>query len=148
MHRHPIAPMQFERTVRIRFSHCDPAGIVYYPQYLVLLNQLVEDWFDSGLTIGYADMIGRRRIGLPTVRLECDFRAISRMGEDVQMGLVTERIGGKSLTLHMQCRQGQELRMQARKVLVFTNLDTHQAIPIPPDVLAALKAPDALAPQA
>ncbi len=38
----------FERPVRIRFSHCDPAGIVFFPQYLVMTNALVEDWFNEG----------------------------------------------------------------------------------------------------
>ena len=31
----------FERPRRIRFAHCDPAGIVFFPQYLVMLNNLV-----------------------------------------------------------------------------------------------------------
>ena len=30
--------MIFERKKLIRFHHCDPAGIVFYPQYLVLCN--------------------------------------------------------------------------------------------------------------
>jgi acyl-CoA thioesterase FadM len=38
----------------IRFHHCDPAGIVFYPQYFVLFNELVEDWFNHGLGIDFA----------------------------------------------------------------------------------------------
>ena len=45
---------RFERRVRIRFSHCDPAGIVFFPQYLVMTNVLVEDWFNESLDIDYA----------------------------------------------------------------------------------------------
>ncbi|MEA3125938.1 MAG: 4-hydroxybenzoyl-CoA thioesterase [Caballeronia sp.] len=30
----------FEQPVRIRFSHCNPAGIVFFPQYLVMTNAL------------------------------------------------------------------------------------------------------------
>ena len=33
----------FECDKLIRFHHCDPAGIVFYPQYFVLFNELVED---------------------------------------------------------------------------------------------------------
>ncbi|MDF6762844.1 acyl-CoA thioesterase, partial [Escherichia coli] len=40
-----MSDYHFERAARIRFAHCDPAGIVYFPQYLVLFNVLVEDWF-------------------------------------------------------------------------------------------------------
>ena len=28
----------FEQPLRIRWNHCDPAGIVYHPQYFVMLN--------------------------------------------------------------------------------------------------------------
>ena len=31
------------RERRIRFSDCDPAGIVFYPQYFVMFNGLVEE---------------------------------------------------------------------------------------------------------
>lgn len=130
---------RFERSVRIRFSHCDPAGIVFFPQYLVLLNQLFEDWVTEGLGVPYAELIGTRRTGTPTVSLQCEFTAISRMGDDVLMGLSVERIGRSSLTLQLGCRCGDEQRMNARQVLVFTNLDTHGAIDIPADLRAALE---------
>ncbi len=132
------AGTRFERIYPIRFSHCDPAGIVFFPQYLVLFNHLVEDWFTHGLGIDYAHMLGERRIGLPIVHLECDFRAISHMGEDLTFGLTPERIGGKSLTLAIEARRGDELRVGARQVLVFTDLQTHAAIGVPADVRAAL----------
>lgn len=130
----------FERVFPIRFSHCDPAGIVFFPQYLVLFNQLVEDWFTEGLGISYAGMIGPRRVGLPIVRLECDFRAIARMGETLTFSVAVERIGGKSLTLALEARGDEVLRVASRQVLVFTDLNTHHAIALPEDVRAALAA--------
>ena len=139
-HADPSPAARFERVYPIRFSHCDPAGIVFFPQYLVLFNHLVEDWFTEGLGVDYAQMLGARRIGLPIVRLECDFRAISRMGDAVTFGLVTERVGGRSLTLAPTARVADELRVTARQVLVFTDLDTHRAIDLPADVRAALAA--------
>ena len=131
---------RFERPLHIRFAHCDPAGIVFFPQYLVMFNGLIEDWFTEGLGVDYAQMLGARRIGLPIVRLECDFRAISRMGDAVTFGLVTERVGGRSLTLALTARVADELRVTARQVLVFTDLDTQRAIDLPADVRAALAA--------
>ena len=139
-HADPSPAARFERVYPIRFSHCDPAGIVFFPQYLVLFNHLVEDWFTEGLGVDYAQMLGARRIGLPIVRRECDFRAISRMGDAVTFGLVTERVGGRSLTLALTARVADELRVTARQVLVFTDLDTHRAIDLPADVRAALAA--------
>lgn len=143
--RWPLAG-RFERVWRIRFGHCDPAGIVYYPQILTLFNHLVEDWVETGLGIPYAPLVTERRVGLPTVRLEVDFRAVSRMGEDVAFGLAVERLGGKSITLAIDVHgpspaAGERpLRVQARKVLVTTDLDTHRAIALPPDLRDAVRA--------
>ena len=144
MQRVPAPPAdapRFERRERIRFSHCDPAGIVFYPQYYVLFNGLVEDWVCEGLGIPYAQLIGARRIGLPTVRVETDFRAISRMGDEVVFGLQVERLGGHSITLLMDCRGADgALRVASRSVVVSTHLDTHRAVAVPDDLRAAIEA--------
>lgn len=130
---------RFERERTIRFSHCDPAGIVFFPQYLVMVNDLNEEWVGELLGAPYAELIGRRRTGLPTVSLQCEFSAVSRMGERVALGLSVERLGRKSITLRHGCRLGDESRMVARQVLVTTDLDTHRAIDIPADLRAAIE---------
>jgi len=131
----------FRRAARIRFSDCDPAGIVFYPQYFVMLNGHVEEWFGAGLGIPYRSLIVERRIGLPSVRLEEDFTAVSRMGDEVELALSVERLGRASITLrHAIAGAGGEPRMAMRQVLVATSLDTHRAIAIPEDVRAAIVA--------
>jgi 4-hydroxybenzoyl-CoA thioesterase len=132
---------RFARTRRIRFSDCDPAGIVFYPQDFVMFNGLVEDWIDEELGIGYRELVIRRRVGLPTVRLEADFTAVSRMGDDVVLGLEVERLGSRSLTLALSCTgAAAEARMAMRQVLVCTSLESHRAIEIPADLRAAIEA--------
>ena len=125
-----------ERTVR--FSDCDPAGIVFFPQYLVMLNGVVEEWFDSALHIRYADLVGLRRTGLPTVRLEVDFTAVSRHGDSLQWRVAVARLGRSSLTLSHACSSGEQLRLRAQQVLVCTSLHTHRPQALPEDVRAAL----------
>jgi 4-hydroxybenzoyl-CoA thioesterase len=132
-------PNTFERPFLIRFSHCDPAGIVFFPQYFVMFNNFVEDWVSDGLGIPYAQLISERRIGLPTVSLQTDFRAVSRMGDIVTFGLQVKKLGTRSITLALQCRQGDELRVQAEQVLVSTSLDTHRAIELPADLRAGIE---------
>ena len=131
---------RFERTLTIRFSHCDPAGIVFYPRYFVMFNDLIEDWVSSALDIPYAELIGRRRTGLPSVSVNSQFHAVSRMGDEVQMGLTLEHIGRSSLRLSLGCRQGTEQRAQVQQVLVVTDLDTHRPIAIPDDLRRAMVA--------
>ncbi|MBS0339424.1 MAG: acyl-CoA thioesterase [Proteobacteria bacterium] len=132
----------FKRERLIRFSDCDPAGIVFYPQYFVMFNGLVEDWVDEGLGIGFRRLVIERQTGLPTVRLEADFRAVSKMGDRVELALGVERLGSRSITLNSRCTgvEDGELRMQMRQVLVCTSLQTHQAIEVPADVREAIAA--------
>ncbi len=131
--------MHFEREQLIRFSHCDPAGIVFFPQYFVMFNGLVEDWFDEGLGLGYARVVVQRRIGLPTVALKCEFQIPSRMGERVQLRLAVERLGRSSITLELECRRAGEPRVRMQQVLVTTALDAGQAVAMPDDIRAAIE---------
>jgi 4-hydroxybenzoyl-CoA thioesterase len=133
-HAHTV----FARPVKIRFSHCDPAGIVFFPQYLTLTNALVEDWFTESLGIDYAEMIGVRRIGLPIVKLDCEFARPSRMGETITLALSLDTVGRRSLRITITGLSGTEVRFRATQVLVTTSLDTGASIDIPADIGAAL----------
>jgi 4-hydroxybenzoyl-CoA thioesterase len=139
--------MKFERQQTVRFAHCDPAGIVYFPQYLVMLTSLVEAWFDRGLRIPYADLVMRRRVGLPTVRLQVDFTAVSRLGDELTQSLAVAHVGHSSLHLHTEfhgrppgapAHAEAELRMRCKQVLVCTSLDDHRPRPLPDDIRVAL----------
>jgi 4-hydroxybenzoyl-CoA thioesterase len=132
---------RFARARRIRFADCDPAGIVFYPQYFVMFNGLVEDWFNDELHVGYSDLVTVRHVGLPTVRLEAEFKAVSRLGDPVQLSLGVERLGSRSLTLRLQCigeRGADDVRMSLRQVIVTTSLQTHKSIEIPADLRDAV----------
>lgn len=122
----------FSVDMPIRFSHSDPAGIVYYPNYFDMFNAVVEDWFTADLGIDYAEQILKDRIGLPTVHAECDFFAPSRMGEKLTYTLLVRDIGRSSLKLEIVGHVGAQERLRARLVLVMISLETHRSIPVPP----------------
>lgn len=130
--------MKFVTRRIVRFADCDPAGIVFFPHYLVMLNVLVEQWFEEGLGIPYPQLVGVRRIGLPTVRLEVDFTAVGRHGDALTQEVAVEKLGRSSLTLRVEFKGGDEPRLRARQVLVCTSLATHKPQALPDDVRAAL----------
>lgn len=127
----------FEKDYLIRFSHCDPAGIVYFPQYLVMTNWMLEDWFNDVLKIDFAGLI-RRRLGIPIVRLETDFVAASRQGEILTLRLELERVGQCSITARFTGRVGDEVRLRSKQVFVMISLDQIKSMPFPADIEAAL----------
>ena len=128
---------RFEATRVLRFGDCDPAGIAYYPRYFDLLNGVVEDWWIS-MGVPWKVLFGERRIGLPTVRFEVDFRAPAFLEDELRFTLQVKRIGSKSVELEHVVQRGATTLWQCAQTLVVTSLDTHRSIAWPDDLRAAL----------
>jgi 4-hydroxybenzoyl-CoA thioesterase len=122
----------FETQALVRLRDCDPAGIVFYPRYLEMFNNLVEDWFRDGLELPFAELIGARNWGIPTVHLEVDFVKPSRMGETLHAAMSVRQIGRSSVHLDLLFTgpDGAE-RVRGKLVLVLTDLSEHRAFEIP-----------------
>ncbi|MFB7629673.1 acyl-CoA thioesterase [Streptomyces sp. NPDC056149] len=135
------APRQFTREKKVYFHHCDPAGVVFFAQYLVFLNEIVQEWFEAGLTVDYPELLLERRIGMPTARVECDFLAPSTLGDTLRFTLSVERTGKSSchLLLVGTGPDPTDVRARIKAVLVCTSLDSHRAVPLPDDVRTALQ---------
>jgi 4-hydroxybenzoyl-CoA thioesterase len=121
----------FTRTVAIRFSHCDPAGIVYFPHYFNMFNGVIEDWYTERLGIEYAKLILADRHGFPFVHIETDFKIPSRMGEHLDLTLLLERVGRSSLTVVIVGHLAGIERLRARLVTAMTSLETQQSVELP-----------------
>ncbi len=136
-----LPPGAFKVRRPIRFSHCDPAGIVYFPVYFDMFNGLVEDWFNQRLGIDYTSWILGQRQGMPIVHAECDFSRPSRMGEVLTLGVLVEAVGRSSLTMRFIGEHDPtgEVRLAGRLVTVATSLETHQSMPLPDDLRSALE---------
>ena len=132
------APAPFETDKLIRFHHCDPAGIVFYPQYFVLFNELVEDWFNVGLGIDFGNFHAVDRLGVPMAHIECDFLSPSKVGDVLRFRLAVKNVGNSSVTLTVDARAAEQVRVRATLVVVLASLDAHRPVPISPDLRAGL----------
>jgi 4-hydroxybenzoyl-CoA thioesterase len=133
-------PGAFTRPVQIRFSHCDPAGIVYFPHYFNMFNGLIEDWYTEELKVDYADLILHDQHGFPFVHVETDFKIPSRMGETIDLTLLIEKIGRSSLTLLIVGHHEGIERLRARTVTAMMSLSTKQSVELPATLRAAFEA--------
>jgi 4-hydroxybenzoyl-CoA thioesterase len=124
----------FYSDMLVRFSHCDPAGIIFYPHYFVMFNGLVEDWFNHALEINYAAFITTRRMGLPMVSIKCDFIAPSKIGEVITLTLKIERIGNSSITLAVGAHLEKQKRIASQLTLCVFSFETQRAVRIPDDL--------------
>ncbi len=127
----------FHAPVRVRFSHCDPAGIVYFPRWFDLLNGVVEDWFTERLGLDYQCFHQERGIGLGYGHAEADFLRPGFWNDRLDVFVRVARIGGASLDLAVTGFRGEAPVIAARLVIVTTSLTERRAIPLPDDLRAA-----------
>ncbi|PQO24758.1 thioesterase [Rhodobacteraceae bacterium WD3A24] len=113
--------MAYSRDIRIEFNHCDPAGIVFYPRYFEMTNSVVENYFRDVLDYPFERISMAEGRGVPTVHIECDFRAPSELGEVVTFTLEVVRVGRASVQFRITARRGGETRLTATLTLVWVN---------------------------
>ena len=88
--------MKFAKTEKIRFKHVDYAGIVFYPRFLEMLNDLVEDWFEEALERPFSKI--HETNGIPTVDLKVQFKKAARIGEILSKSIWVNHLGNTSIT--------------------------------------------------
>ncbi|MFC3282896.1 acyl-CoA thioesterase [Litchfieldella rifensis] len=116
---------------KVRFQHCDPAAIVFYPRYFEMINSVVEDYFAEVVEVDFRAMHVERHVGVPTASLDTQFHASSRLGDDLEFRLEPTAVGTTSLTLSIHVHCGDELRLSCRTTLVFVDMDSGRPIPWP-----------------
>ena len=110
--------MLYHRSYPIEFNHCDPAGIVFYPRYFEMTNHVCENFFREAVGVSYAAMMAEGA-GVPTVRIETDFRAPSRLGDMLEVTLGVLRLGGSSVTVEIVAKGLGQVRLVATITLVW-----------------------------
>jgi 4-hydroxybenzoyl-CoA thioesterase len=124
----------------IRFSHCDPAGIVYYPAFLDLAHATKEDWFTHGLGYSHFDLMHKRRVGTPTVSLQCDFARVVEMGSTLRYALRVVRVGDSSVQYMLDGSVNGEHCLKILQTIAFMHLDRRRAVRIPADLRPRIEA--------
>lgn len=95
----------FIKQEKIRFKHVDFAGIVFYPRFLEMLNDLVEDFFDEALERPFSKMhddVNGESYGIPTVDLKVQFKTPGRIGDVLSKKLWVNQLKSSSLLCGFQ----------------------------------------------
>jgi 4-hydroxybenzoyl-CoA thioesterase len=90
----------FTKQEKIKFKHIDYAGIVFYPRFLEMLNDLVEDWFEEALERPFSKM--HETNGIPTVDLKVQFKYPARLGEVITKKLWVKELKSASVVCGFQ----------------------------------------------
>lgn len=135
--------MKFTVRKQIRFHHCDPAGIVFYPQYFYLLHEAQEDFLAH---LGHPEHgLIASGVGVPIVDLKTEFLGMCRYGDEIDISLSLTRVGNASIGMHYEIHgdsrlsdTGQTLKLIANSVVVCSEIPHGKVLPIPDELRAAL----------
>ena len=129
-------------TVRVYYEDTDFSGIVYHANYLRFMER--------GRT-NYLRLLGadQRALFAATAReapgfafvvrtMQLDFLKPARMDDVLDIVTAPEEVKGASITLHQQCRRGDDLLCEAHVRVAF--ISGGRARPIPKPLRIAMKA--------
>ena len=101
--------------VHVEFGHCDPAGIVWYPNFY--------EWFDAATHrlaehagVGLHALRARGFLGLPLMQTGATYRRPVRFGEDVEVHSVVSGIEARSFRVEHRVMCAGELRLEGFEV--------------------------------
>src|SRR5689334_19984945 len=115
----------------IRFSHCDPAGIVYFPRFFDLLHEAMEDWFKDALQMPLHELIGTQGLGTPTVSTQCDFLSPARFGDTLKIELSVVRLGNASIELLVEASIAGRACFKCHHTICLLDRNAVKAVALP-----------------
>lgn len=129
----------YTHSSRVRFTHTDPAGFVFFPRYFEKFQAAVEDWFNFELGVDYAGLLMEQGVGLPTAHTECNFIKPCRLGEILNLSVRLTKVGNTSITVEFIGSVAGEKRLHGQSVLVFINMQCGTPVAIPEELRTKLE---------
>ncbi|MGD2061437.1 MAG: thioesterase family protein [Acidimicrobiia bacterium] len=125
-------------TQKIRYSDCDPQGIVFNGNYARYWDDALTDWFEEA---GFAGAeLGGSGVEVVTARLEMDFKASAGLGDEIETSLRVERVGTTSMTVQFTTRRLSDgtVVTEGMEILVFVDPDDFRPTAVPDELRQAL----------
>lgn len=119
----------FVHDLRVRWSECDPQGIVFNANYVAYFDDAVGALWRQALG-SYAAMVER---GIDMVVAELNMRCLApaRPEEEIRVELTIERLGTTSMISRLEVRREAELLTEGRLRHVFVDAASHRKAPMP-----------------
>jgi 1,4-dihydroxy-2-naphthoyl-CoA hydrolase len=124
--------------MRIRLNDIDAAGVAFGPQLIAWAHEAVEDVL-LGVGVDLAAVIREGAYALPLVRIESDFRAPVRHGDDLQAQVRLVALGETSFRLSTTLTVGTTVVATVIQVHVAIDRAAGRPLPLPVGVRAALE---------
>jgi 4-hydroxybenzoyl-CoA thioesterase len=134
------------RALTVEWGQCDPAGIVFYPQYLIMFDTSTSSLFAR---TGYAAAEMRKRygiIGMPLVEQGAKFLTPCKFDDQIVIESEVGDWGRSSFTVRHRVLKAGDLAVDAFEKRVWAAIDAERPgrirpEPIPREIMACLSDP-------
>ena len=90
-------PLTYETTRRVEFRDTDTAGMVHFSAFFVYMEQAEHEMLRH-LGLSVVTEQGDVKISWPRVAASCDYRTPARFDDVLDVEVLVDRVGGKSIT--------------------------------------------------
>jgi len=136
-----MAAHTFQHRHVVRFGQTDCAGIVYFPNFFDIFQQVEEEFL---VAIGHplAQLISVQGRGIPILHAEADFKRPVRYGDTLAVALCVTRLGNSSFSFGFTVTLVGENAVCATATIVHALIDraTFKPIRLPEDLREMLSA--------
>jgi len=130
--------------VTVEWGHCDPAGIVYFPNYFTYFDASTNALFRRALGCNKYEMLKRYGIvGIPLVDVGARFIVPSTFGDVVTIESRVAEVRRSSFRMLHRLLKGDTLAVEGTETRVWAGRDPGnpeklKGMPIPAEVVATL----------
>jgi 4-hydroxybenzoyl-CoA thioesterase len=128
--------------VDVQFGDCDPAGIVFFPNFSKWMDASSLDFFMQCGVPPWRELVRTRGIiGTPLLEINTKFLKAATYGETLVIETSVEEWRHKAFVQHHRVTRGEDVICEGREVRAFVIRDAAEggrlrAIPIPEDIRA------------
>jgi 4-hydroxybenzoyl-CoA thioesterase/acyl-CoA thioester hydrolase len=134
--------MPFRTTRRVEFSDTDAAGIVHFARFFIYMESAEHEMLRS-VGLGVMQPAEGHHVSWPRVAVSCDFQKPAKFEDVLDVEVVVDRIGEKSVTYTFRFLRGDQLLATGKTTAVCCRIEHGQppkSMLIPPDIQAKLAA--------
>jgi 4-hydroxybenzoyl-CoA thioesterase len=140
-----MAGLIHRRTLRIEWGQCDPAGIVFYPQYLIMFDTATGELFRK---TGLGPRAMREKygiVGMPLVEQSARFLVPCRFDDEIVLESDVAEWGRSSFRVRHRVMKDGQLAVEGFEKRVWATADPSapgkiKAERIPAEIIASLSA--------
>ncbi len=127
--------------IEIDWADCDPAGIVFYPQFFRMMNIGTHKMFEH-VGLPFHMMVKRYdTTGVPMLDVQATFKSPARFGDKVQLETEITEWREKTFLVRHVMKLGDRVIFEGREIRVWAGKDESapngiRAMPIPADLKA------------